>query len=217
MAGPSPEAVLDVLDERYGRTFARDAGFTLEDTPSPLFRLLCLSLLVSARIGADTALDAARALAGAGWTTAEQLASSSWEDRTRVLNEAGYARYDESTARMLGDTADLVVERWHGDLRELREEAERDPDRIHSLVQEAKGIGRVGADVFCREAQHAWPELRPFADDRVLAPAGRLGLGRSPAELADAVGTDDLAEIAAALVRADLDDAVDDVLEAARA
>jgi hypothetical protein len=215
MAEPSPDAVLDVLRDRDGRTFAREAGIDLEDTPSPLFRLLCVSLLVSARISADIALDAARALADAGWTTAEKMASATWEDRTRVLNESGYARYDESTSRMLGDTAQLIVDRWHGDLRELREEAGRDPARIHALVQEAKGIGGVGADVFCREVQHVWPELRPFADDRVLGPAERLGLGDSAAALAEVAGTDDLSELAAAVVRADLDDAVDDVLDAA--
>ncbi|HSL58150.1 MAG TPA: hypothetical protein VK866_09940 [Acidimicrobiales bacterium] len=215
MARPSTDAVLEVLRDRYGRTFAREAGITLQDTPSPLFRLLCLSILVSARISSDIALAATRALAAAGWTTVEKMASSSWEERTTVLNEAGYARYDESTARMLGDTAELVLARWHGDLREMREEAERDPDRIHALVQEAKGIGAVGADVFCREAQHVWSELRPFADDRVLGPAERLGLGGSPEGLAEHAGTDDLSEVAAAIVRAELDHAIDDVLAAA--
>lgn len=51
------------------------------------------------------------------------MAEATWRQRTDVLNRAGYARYDESTSRMLGDTAQLLLDRYRGDLRKLREEA----------------------------------------------------------------------------------------------
>ena len=132
-----------------------------DPTPSPLYRLLCLATLLSARIRAEAAVEAARALSSAGWRSARSMAATTWEQRVRVLNENGYARYDESTARMLGDTAELLLDRWGGDLRRLRAEADGDVDHLRALVQEAKGIGGVGADIFCREVQGAWPEVRP--------------------------------------------------------
>lgn len=197
-------AVLQALLDRHGKSFAKQAGFTVKTTPSPLFRLLCLSLLLSARIGSDIAVDAARALAKSGWTTPDKLLQSTWSQRAKVLNRSGYARYDERTSTMLGETAELVADRWHGDLRRLREEADRDPDAERRLLKKSKGIGEVGADIFCREAQTVWGELRPFADRRALRAAKKLGLpddGRGLARLAD---SDDLSVVVAALVRVDL-------------
>ena len=62
-----------------------------------------------------------------GWTTARKMAASTWEERTRVLNHAGYARYDEKTSRRLAETSNLLLKCYNGDLRKLREAAERDP------------------------------------------------------------------------------------------
>jgi hypothetical protein len=82
-----------------------------------------MALLMSARIRASTALDAARALFRRRWTTVPRMAEASWEERARVLNESGYARYDERTSTALGDTAQLLIDRYGGDLRRLRRAA----------------------------------------------------------------------------------------------
>ena len=65
--------------------------------PSVLFRWLCASILLSARTSAGAAMEAAQALAGQGWTAAPKMAAATWEQRTRTLSRAAYARYDEST------------------------------------------------------------------------------------------------------------------------
>lgn len=202
------------LLDRYGETYAHEAGFTVKDTPSPLYRLLCLATLLAARIRAGAAVSAARALADAGWTTVDKMRASTWEERVRVLNRSGYARYDESTARVLGDAADTVHERWGGDLRRLRDEAGRQPDAERRLLQEVKGIGEVGAHIFCREVQGTWDELAPFVDDRAAASASRLGLPTAPDELAALApdGPDGMPRLVAALVRVDLDDGYDAVI-----
>ena len=171
------KATVAALLDRHGRTYADELGIDLgEGTPSPLFRWLCASMLYSARISADLATAAARAMTDAGWTTAQHLQESTWRQRVDVINQAGYARYDERTSRMFGEIADAVVDRWDGDLRNLRDEADRDPARERRLLQELKGIGPVGVDVFFREAQVAWDELRPFADRTAREAAGALGL-----------------------------------------
>ena len=177
MTTPSRDRVIDVLLERHGRTFASEAAIRLDrNTPAPLFRLLVMSLLVSARISSTIAIDATKALSEAGWTTPDKLLRSTWEQRTKVLNRAGYARYDESTARYLEQTTTLLVERYDGDLRNLRDAAGRDPSVEHRLLTDFTGIGDVGAHVFLREAQVVWSELDPYVDDRILETAAALSL-----------------------------------------
>ena len=160
-------------------------------------------------------MEAARALADQGWTTAQKMAEATWEQRTRTLNQAGYARYDESTSRMLGDTAEMLLDKYGGDLRKLRDAAARDPGRERALLKECKGIGEVGADIFCREAQVAWDELFPFADRRALEAARRLGLEGDAETLAGRVSRKDYPRLLAALVRTGLANDFDEVLEAA--
>lgn len=203
---PGTDQVVAALLDRHGRTYASEAGIRLaRNTPAPLFQLLCLSLLISARIGADVAVAAARALREAGWTTAERMADATWEARTKVLNRSGYARYDESTSRYLGWTAELLLERHGGDLRGAREAADGDAAVLRSELTEFKGIGNVGADIFVREVQGVWTEYVPFVDDRILEVADSLGLPASADGLrstVDDAGT--FARLVAALVRSGL-------------
>lgn len=216
MTRPSKSKIVGALLERHGQTYARQAGFTVRDTPSPLYRLLCLATLLSARISADIAVAAARALTDAGWTTPRKMADAGWSARTKVLNESGYARYDESTSRMLGDSADLLLNRWRGDLRNLRAEAEQDPGRERKLLKEFKGIGDTGVDIFFREVQGVWQEVAPFVDRRALESAEKLGLGDRPDLLTRLVTRDELPKLLAALTRVRLARDHDEVLAAAR-
>lgn len=212
----STSKTVAALLDRHGQTYASEAGISLVDAPSPLYRLLCLSTLVSARIRADIAVSAARALADAGWTTPQKLAAAAWSERTKVLNESGYARYDESTSRMLGDSANLLLDRWKGDLRQLRDEAEQDPVQERKLLKQFKGIGDTGVDVFFREVQGLWQELFPFVDRRALDSAKRLGLGDDARDIGRLVKADELPTLVAALLRARLEDSYDEILDAAR-
>lgn len=205
MSESDRDDVVRALLRRHGRTFADELGIDVaRNTPSPLFRLLCMALLLSARIRGSIAMEAARALSRAGLTTAQKMADAGWERRTAILNRSGYARHDERTSRMLGDTAQTVLDRYGGDLRRLREAAERDPARERTLLKQFKGIGDAGADIFLREVQGAWSEVAPFADRRALAAAAALGLGDDAAALARLVPERDLPRLVAALVRVDL-------------
>jgi hypothetical protein len=199
---PSHEQLVAALLEVHGRTFSSELGIRLEsNTPSLLFRWLCASLLFSARISSKIAIKAARALADNGWTTPEKMAEATWAERTRVLNKSGYARYDEKTSRMLGDTSELLLNRFGGDLRNLREEADRNPEQERKLLMEFKGIGEVGADIFFREVQIAWTEISPFADKAALKSARNFGLPDDAKSLAKLVPTKEFPSLLAALVR----------------
>ncbi|MCX5381500.1 endonuclease [Streptomyces sp. NBC_00091] len=197
------EVVAGLLRE-HGRTYAEEAGITLRDKPAPLYRLLVLTVLCSARIRADTATAAARELFAAGLRTPRAMAGSTWRLRVEVLGRGHYVRYDESTATALGEGAQLLLDRFHGDLRELRDRAGDDTGALRELLREFPRIGPVGADIFCREVQAVWPRLRPFFDERSLAAAAGLGLPHTASGLADLVAPGELARLAAALVRAGL-------------
>jgi hypothetical protein len=211
-SGDTARALLDL----HGRTFAEELGIDVgKGTPSPLFRLLCAATLMSARIGSQIAVEAARNLAKQGWRSPRKLAESTWEARVEALNAAGYTRYQERTATMLGELTDTLLERYGGDLRRLREEAGRDPGAERKLLEQFKGLGDVGVDIFFREVQVSWDELFPFADRRALDAAGRLKLPKDAGKLAELVGPKDYPRLVAGLVRVELDDDYDTVRRAA--
>lgn len=209
------DAVVKNLLRESGQTFAEEAGITLKDQPGPLFKLLVLANLLSARISSDIAVAAARELFEAGGGTARGMSRMSWQDRVDTLGRGHYVRYDESTASRLGDTAGLAQDKYNGDLRRLAIEAGRDTEKARELLQEFPGIGPTGADIFCREAQAIWPWLRPYIDDQVKRGAERLGLPADPGELAGKVPDKDLARFSAALVRVAHDKKLADHLKAA--
>jgi endonuclease III len=201
---PSAAVVAAILDG-YGQTYASEAGFDVSTgKPAVLFELLVLSLLLSARIAASQAVRAARGLFDAGWTTPEKMAGSTWRERTDVLNACGYARYDESTSRMVGDTTELLLAEYRGDLRRLRDRSDGDVAEARRRLERFRGIGPVGADIFLREVQGAWTAFYPFADERVLRSAERLGLPATVKALAATTSRQDFPRLVAGLVRVDL-------------
>lgn len=209
MSNPSKTEIVETLMARHGRTYCQELGIALSNKPSPLFRWLVASLLFSARIGAPQAVEAARALSKAGWRTPRKMAAATWEQRVRVLNRNGYARYDESTSRMLQDTSDLLVEKYGGDLRKLSKAADGDAKKAEALLEEFKGIGPLGAAIFLREAQGVWDEFHPYADPRAAQAGETLGLGKGAEALARHVSKADFPKLLTALVRADLAHEID--------
>jgi endonuclease III len=199
----SDDIATAVLD-RYGRTYADEAGIRLADSPAPLFQLLVLAQLLSARINAGIAMAAAQALRAAGWTTAARMREAPRGQVIAALGRAGYRRYDERTATQLRSMAQLVLEKYGGDLRRLAAAADGEVQRAATLLREVDGIGPTGASVFLREVQAVWPWARPFLDARAVAGAERVGLPDVPERLAELVPGDDLARFAAGLVRVSL-------------
>ncbi|MBT3150417.1 endonuclease [Streptomyces sp. CHD11] len=198
-------AVLRALVDAHGETYTEETGIRLRDTPQPLYRLLVLAHLLSARIKGSIAVASARALHEAGLRDPRRMAEADWQDRVDALGRGGYRRYDERTATQLGDAARLVTERWGGDLRRLREEADGDVGELRRLLRSFPGIGPTGADIFLREAQHVWPEVAPYLDAKALQGARRLKLPRDPERLLGLAEGTEPAVLAAALVRAAID------------
>lgn len=209
------KATVEALLDSEGHTYAEDAGIKLKNTPQPLYQALVAACLLSARIKASVATDAAHELFAAGMRDPRRMRDATWQQRVDALGRGHYRRYDERTATQLGDGAELLLDRYGGDLRRLRDEADGDPDEIRRALRQVPGLGPVGVEIFLREVQAVWPETGPLFDDKALQGAKRLGLPARPEELAALVPKAAHAVFAAALVRAALDrHVVEEVAEA---
>jgi hypothetical protein len=197
------DVVRKLLDE-HGRTFADQAGIRLANRPGPLYQLLVLSTLLGARISSEVAAAGARELFRAGYKTPAAMRRASWQDRVDALDRGHYRRYDNRTATQLGDGAELLRQRWHDNVSELRADAAGDVSRLRGSLTGFPGVGPTSADIFVREVQGVWPEFEPFLDRKVRAGAARLKLPSSPAALAGMVADNDLPRLASALVRVGL-------------
>ncbi|GAA0488496.1 endonuclease [Streptomyces sp. NPDC046215] len=219
MSGPTAadRRTAAALLRTHGQTYAEEAGIRLRDTPQPLYRLLVLSCLLSARIRASVAVAAARSLAAAGLKDPRRMAAAAWQQRVDALGEGGYRRYDERTATQLGEGAELLLASYRGDVRRMREKARGDTGHLREVLREVPGLGPAGVNIFLREVQGVWPEVHPCIDDKALQGARRLGLPEDPRILAGLVERRETPHFAAALVRAALDRAVvDDVVDDVR-
>jgi endonuclease III len=193
------------LLSRHGRLYAEDAGIRLADRPAPLYQLLVLATLLSAPIPADTGIAAARELFAAGYRSPKAMSEASWQDRVDALGRGHYRRYDERTATMLGDGADLLAGKWHGDLRKLRDESDGDVHGITARLTEFPGMGPTGASIFLREVQDVWPAVAPYVDAKVTSGAHRMRLPADRDTLARLLAdSGQPARLAAALVRVSL-------------
>ncbi|MCH1868733.1 endonuclease [Nocardioides sp. CFH 31398] len=193
----SPEELL----ERYGTTYATEAGITLRDKPAALFQLLVLAQLSSRPIAASVAAASTHELLRAGWRTPERMRDSTWQERVDALGRGGYRRYDESTARDLDTLAGQLQTEHRGDLRRLRPDDRDGVPALESALQGFQRIGPTGAAIFCREVQAVWPAVRPYFDDKARSAAGDIGYPTDADDLAGLVEPDQVAAFSSALVR----------------
>ncbi len=190
-----------------GTTYAAQARITMSDKPMPLFQLLVLCMLASKPIDAGIAMAAARELFKAGLRTPKAVQAADRQTMIRAFGRAHYVRYDESSATRLTEMADSVRDEYSGDLRHLADRSGHDVAAAKRMLKQFKGIGDTGADIYLREVQDVWTWVRPYFDDRATDTAKQLGLPAEPAKLGS-LAPQSNARLAAALVRASLDDEV---------
>jgi len=199
---------VDRLLDQYGETYAHQAGIRLADRPQPLYQLLVLTKLLSTRISAAVAVAGARELFRVGLTSPKAMLAADEHTKWHALAAGHYVRYGGPAIRQLADGAQIVLDRWGGDLRRMHNAADGDRAALRASLTEFPGIGPTGADIYLREAQAVWPDVRPYLDARVTAAAKAVRLPSSPARLAGLVPPDRLPELAAAVLRGSRDKAL---------
>ncbi len=124
-------------------------------TDAQVFRWLIACELFSARISQDIAARAFRELDKAGVLNPRKLAEADWQELVDALGRGGYRRYDESTASELIAIGRQVMDRYGGSINRLRTQAD-DRKAVSARLQEFKGVGPSGAEIFLREMAPRW-------------------------------------------------------------
>ena len=115
-----------------------------------MFRWLLASFLMGKRIRATVAVQAYRILVDQqGLDTPIKLAQTSHSTLVKLLGQAGYARYDESTARRLHALGNKVEVELAAQLEALREGSNAEGFKRWLLSFE--GVGPKTVEIFMRE------------------------------------------------------------------
>ncbi|MBT2339877.1 MULTISPECIES: DNA methylase [Pseudomonas] len=118
-----------------------------------LYKWLLASFLLGKRIRASVALQAYKVLVDQhGLDTPGKLSQCAHRELVRLLGQAGYARYDESTARRLRTLGARVEQELPSRLEAIRGGVEGIPD-VEQWLLTFEGIGPKTLEIFMREAR----------------------------------------------------------------
>jgi endonuclease III len=155
------------------RTYSEELGLDLSK-PEDRFKWFLASLLFAKRISAEIAKKTYRRFEDEGLTTPEKILAAGWDLLVQVLDSGGYVRYDFSTAsNLLGIMKELKEK--YGDLESLHRES-IDPRDLEKRLQEFKGVGPVGVNIFLRELRGIWEKAKPEPSKIAIKAAQRVDL-----------------------------------------
>ncbi|OTB12781.1 hypothetical protein K445DRAFT_32945, partial [Daldinia sp. EC12] len=176
-------------------------------TPDTVLALLLNAMLSSSRISHALAAKTVDLVIKAEYHKLEVLKKSTWEERTEVLTQGGYTHYREKTATMMGNLAQLIEDKYEGDLNTILQLTSEDLAKIRAELKNIKGLGDVGINIFFDTVQHIWTCLAPFVDPRSLKTAKEIGIGDNVQGLWKEVSEDpeQMCRLAAALTKLRLD------------
>ncbi|KAL3163195.1 hypothetical protein ABBQ32_009598 [Trebouxia sp. C0010 RCD-2024] len=204
----SSNALVDSLisDKLLGQTYCEELGIDLSKGSNAVFQWLACSSMFGSRLSETITMRAARGLLESKLSTPQAISEAPLEEEVEALHSEGNVQRAPSMSHYLNQTSKAVLDKYKGDLDNLREQAKHDPAKERQLIKEFKGFGDVAVNIFCREAQEVWEELFPFADDRSLKLAAEHGLPHQAAKLAVLVDNDrhKFVRLLAALIRSNL-------------
>jgi endonuclease III len=138
------------------------------------FKWFLASILFAKRISAEIAKKTYRQFEEEGLTTPEKILAAGWDRLVEVLDSGGYTRYDFSTASNLLTIMEDLKEKY-GDLEELHRES-NSPKDLERRLQEFKGVGPVGVNIFLRELRGIWEKAKPKPSKMAIKTGQRIGL-----------------------------------------
>ena len=164
----SVEAVLSKL-----QSYSEELGLDLT-RPEDRFRWFLASILFAKRISAEIAKKTYHRFEEEELTTPEKMLAAGWDRLVEVLDSGGYVRYDFSTASNLLKIVEELKQKY-GDLEELHRES-NSPVDLERRLQEFKGVGPVGVNIFLRELRGIWEKAEPKPSQMAVKTANRIGL-----------------------------------------
>jgi endonuclease III len=138
------------------------------------FKWFLASVLFAKRIRAETAKETYLDFEQEELTSPDAILQAGWDRLVEVLDSSGYTRYDFSTAANLLGIAKALKERY-GSLERLHTMSDS-PRDLERRLQEFKGVGPVGVNIFLRELRGIWEKARPKPSSMAVRTAERIGL-----------------------------------------
>jgi endonuclease III len=144
------------------------------------FKWFLASVLFAKRISAQTAKETYLHFEQEELTSPNAILAAGWDRLVEVLDSGGYTRYDFSTATNLLGIAKMLKEKY-GDLERLHAESSSPAD-LERRLQEFKGVGPVGVNIFLRELRGIWEKAKPKPSPIAVATAQKIGLNPEDVE-----------------------------------
>ncbi len=155
------------------RSYSEELGLDLTK-PEDRFKWFLASILFAKRISAEIAKRTYRQFEEEGLITPEKILEAGWDRLVQVLDSGGYVRYDFSTASNLLKIMEEL--KWkYGSLEGLHMESSSPVD-LERRLQEFKGFGPVGVNIFLRELRGIWEKAEPKPSRMAVKTAQRIGL-----------------------------------------
>jgi endonuclease III len=155
------------------QSYSGELGLDLTK-PEDRFKWFLASVLFAKRISAETAKETYLYFEQEELTSPDAILRAGWDRLVKVLDSGGYTRYDFSTATKLLGIAKTLKEKY-GSLERLHAESSS-PSDLEKRLQEFKGVGPVGVNIFLRELRGIWDKAKPTPSPMAALTAQRIGL-----------------------------------------
>ena len=155
------------------QSYSKELGLDLSKAKDR-FKWFLASVLFAKRISAKTAKETYLYFDQEDLTSPNAILEAGWDRLVEVLDSGGYTRYDFSTAKNLLGFAKTLKEKY-GDLEQLHSESSSPAD-LERRLQEFKGVGPVGVNIFLRELRGVWEKAKPKPSPIAIATAQKIGL-----------------------------------------
>ncbi len=160
-------------------SYSKDLGLDLSK-PEDRFKWFLASVLFAKRISAKTAKKTYLYFEQEELTSPNAILKAGWDRLVEVLDSGGYNRYDFSTATNLLGIAKTLKEKY-GDLENLHTESHSAKD-LERRLQEFKGVGPTGVNIFLRELRGIWKKAKPRPSPIATSMAQKIGLNPKDVE-----------------------------------
>jgi endonuclease III len=161
------------------QSYSKELGLDLTKAEDR-FKWFLASVLFAKRISAETAKETYLYFEQEELTSPDAILEAGWDRLVEVLDAGGYTRYDFSTATNLLGIAKMLKEKY-GDLERLNAESSS-PTDLERRLQEFKGVGPVGVNIFLRELRGIWEKAKPEPSPLAVATAQKIGLNLEDVE-----------------------------------
>jgi len=161
------------------QSYSNELGLDLSKAEDR-FKWFLASVLFAKRISAETAKETYLYFEQEDLTSPDAILEAGWDRLVEVLDSGGYTRYDFSTATNLLGIAKALKEKY-GDLERLHAESSN-PTDLERRLQEFKGVGPVGVNIFLRELRGIWEKAKPKPSPIAVDKAQKIGLNLEDVE-----------------------------------